>query len=110
MLKLNDSQIERINDFFDYIEKSVPHESDQIKAEVFSILLNNRFLTKENCKSKAEKFIYNSGIYKEIKKSALKTERNKRAYSKKKETLTDKKETDSSDFDEWAFYEKQFNN
>lgn len=112
MLKITDTQIEKINAYFDYIDNTLSEEeSNSIKSEVFLILMNERYLTKENLRTKAEMFLYTSGIYKEIRKTSLKTARNQRAYlNKKNKPSVPEIKNDSDDFDEFAYYENSFNN
>ena len=86
MLKLEDKHIEKIESYIQYLDMTFTDEEvNEITAQIFKILIYERPLLKSCLNTPAERFLYESGIYKEVTAKRKKSEKNKRYQEKRKD-------------------------
>ena len=79
ILKLNEKQVEKIKNWIEFIEDTYKEETvNEMKSELLNLLLSNPTIYKDTKKSEAELFLYESGLYKELKIAKNKYLRNER--------------------------------
>lgn len=79
ILKLNEKQVEKIKNWIEFIEDTYKKETvNEMKSELLTLLLSNPTIYKDTKKSEAELFLYESGLYKELKIAKNKYMRNER--------------------------------
>lgn len=86
MLNLDNKQIEKIENYISYIETIYDKdEVNEIVSQIFITLMSERQLCKNCLCNEAEKFLYTSGINKELQIKRNRQERNKRYQENRKE-------------------------
>ena len=79
VLKLNENQVDKIEKWIEFIEDTYKEETvNEMKSELLNLLLSNPTIYKDTKKSEAELFLYESGLYKELKIAKNKYMRNER--------------------------------
>lgn len=79
VLKLNENQVDKIEKWIEFIEDTYKEETvNEMKSEILTLLLSNPTIYKDSRKSEVELFLYESGLYKELKKAKNKYLRNER--------------------------------
>jgi hypothetical protein len=85
MLKLEDKHIKQIDNYISYLSMTFDEEEvNETVAQIFLTLMYERPLLKNSLSNKAERFLYESGIYKEVTMKRNKAERNKKYQDKLK--------------------------